>query len=285
MVNQLYHTWVRQIQQLRPRERITRVRNMVYLMLGMLESKSVALSKVAVKIPGPAQTLSIARRLRRFVDNEQVDVEEWYQPVALDWLAWQGASTGLIRLIIDSTKIGHGYQLLMIALAFRRRAIPMAWLWLKHKKGKGRASVAQHLELLQKVHDLLPNHLPVLLLGDAEFGLGDVLRQLEEWGWQYVLRQRRSSHVQEQDQGPWQDLSEILTKPGQWRWLPNVQLIKNNAAPSHLLAYWQPGEEESWLLATNLTDPHQALRLYRHRAWIEMDCSQRINSVLADPGH
>ncbi len=269
MVNQLYHTWIRGIQQLRPGERITRIRNLVLLMLGMLDSKSVALSKVAVRIPGEAKTQSTTRRLWRFVNNAKVNVAEWYQPVALDWLARQGASTGMIRLIIDSTKIGHGYQLLMIALAFRRRAIPIAWLWLKHKKGKGRAKVAEHLELLQRVHALLPTHLPVLLVGDSEFGLGDVLRQLDAWGWQYVLRQRSSSHLQEKDQESWQDLCSLLTKPGQWRWLPNVRLIKNNPVASNLLAYWQPGEQEPWLLATNLNDPHRALRLYRRREWIE----------------
>jgi hypothetical protein len=269
MVNQLYHTWIRRIQQLRAGERITRIRNLVGLMLGMLESKSVALSKIAVQIPGQAQTLSIDRRLRRFLDNEAVDAEKWYQPVALDWLAMQGASTGMIRLIIDSTKIGHGYQLLMMALAFRRRAIPIAWLWLKHKKGKGRAKLTEPLELLEKIHDLIPNHLPVLLLGDAEFGLAAILRQLEEWGWQYVLRQRGYSNVQEQEQGPCYNLREVLTKAGQWRWLPNVQLTKDDPARSNLLAYWQPGEEEPWLLATNLDDPHRALRLYRRRVWIE----------------
>jgi hypothetical protein len=269
MINRMYHTWIRRIQQLRPGERITRIRNLVWLMLGLLESKNVALSKIAVKIPGRAKTLSIDRRLRRFLDNEKIHVEEWYQPVALEWLAAQGASTGLIRLIIDSTKIGHGYQLLMIALAFRRRAIPIAWIWLKHKKGKGRAKLSEHLELLQKVHELIPNNLPVLLVGDAEFGLAAILRQLDEWGWLYVLRQRGYSNIQEQEKGPWNNLREILTNAGQWRWLPNVQLTKDDPAPSNLLAYWQLGEEEPWLLATNLDDPHRALRLYRRREWIE----------------
>ncbi len=129
--------------------------------------------------------------------------------------------------------------------------------------------MSEHLALLQKVHDLIPNNLPVLLLGDAEFGLAAILRQLDEWGWLYVLRQRGYSNIQEEEQGPWENLRELLTKAGQWRWLPNVHLTKDDPAPSHLLAYWQPGEAEPWLLATNLDDPHRALRLYRRREWIE----------------
>jgi hypothetical protein len=52
--NQLYHNWMAQILQLRPGERITRVRNLVWVMIGIFASKSVHLSKVAMKIPGVA---------------------------------------------------------------------------------------------------------------------------------------------------------------------------------------------------------------------------------------
>lgn len=36
-----------------------------------------------------------------------------------------------------------------------------------------------------------------------------------------------------------------------------------------MLAYWQPGEKEPWLLATNLPDLQIALRFYKRRMWIE----------------
>ena len=36
-------------------------------------------------------------------------------------------SVGEIRLIADGTKVGFNHQLLMIAIAYRRRALPIAW--------------------------------------------------------------------------------------------------------------------------------------------------------------
>jgi hypothetical protein len=107
------------------------------MMIGMFQSKSVYLSKIAVKVPGKAKTLSIDRRFRRFVNNDAVDVREWYQPVAQAWLNWQGLSSGQIRLIVDGTKIGFSHQLLIVALAFRRRAVPIAWCWTKKENGTG----------------------------------------------------------------------------------------------------------------------------------------------------
>jgi hypothetical protein len=53
--NQLHHTWLQRIRQLRPDERVTRLRNFAWLLTGIYQSHSVHLSKIAGKIPGPAK--------------------------------------------------------------------------------------------------------------------------------------------------------------------------------------------------------------------------------------
>ena len=47
--NRLYHTWFERIRQLRPDERITRLRNLTWLMVGIYQSRSVHLSDIAGK--------------------------------------------------------------------------------------------------------------------------------------------------------------------------------------------------------------------------------------------
>jgi hypothetical protein len=73
-INQLYHNWLIQITQLRPGERITRIRNLAWLMVGIFESKSVLLNEVAMKIPGVANLLSVTRRMSCFLDNPAIRV-------------------------------------------------------------------------------------------------------------------------------------------------------------------------------------------------------------------
>lgn len=80
-INHLYHNWFEQIKQLRPGERVTRLRNFAWLLVGICSSKSVHLSKVALKIPGAAKSLSITRRLSRFLDNPAIRVRDWYAPL------------------------------------------------------------------------------------------------------------------------------------------------------------------------------------------------------------
>lgn len=58
-INQLYDTWMRRICELRPGQRITQVCYFVWLMIGIYQSRSVHLSKIAGKIPGPAKLVII----------------------------------------------------------------------------------------------------------------------------------------------------------------------------------------------------------------------------------
>jgi hypothetical protein len=119
-INSLYHTWIQQICGLRPGQRITQVRNMVWLIIGIYQSRSVHLSKVAGKIPGAAKLLSSTRRLSRLLDNPAILVREWYRPIAQQWLKHKLGMRS-VQLILDGTKIGSGHQLLMVGLAYRKR--------------------------------------------------------------------------------------------------------------------------------------------------------------------
>ncbi len=67
--NRLYPTCFEQIAQLRPNEWGTRLRNLAWLMVGILKGRSVHLGQVAKEIPGPAKDPSLARRLGRFPTN------------------------------------------------------------------------------------------------------------------------------------------------------------------------------------------------------------------------
>jgi hypothetical protein len=88
------------------------------------------------------------------LDNPAIRVREWYEPIARQWLQAQFRNLGEIRLMVDGTKVGFGHQLLIICLAYRKRAIPIAWTWVKHVRGHSTA--AKQLALLAYVRKLLP---------------------------------------------------------------------------------------------------------------------------------
>jgi hypothetical protein len=265
--NQLYDTWNRRILELRPGQRITQIRIFVWLIVGIYQSRSVCLSRIAGKIPGRAKMLSNTRRLSRLLSNPAIRVREWYKPIASEWLMMQFRNLGEIRLIIDGTKIGFGHQLLIVCLAYRKRAIPIAWTWVKHVKGH--SSAWKQLALLSYVRKLIPSGAAVFLVGDCEFGSVEVLSQLERWHWFYVLRQKGDTLVWIDEKTGFQPFDSYAQKPGQSIWLGNGYLTAKEIHPVNLLVHWGIGEKEPWCLATNLPDLKMALQFYQRRMWIE----------------
>lgn len=266
-INKTYRTWIQRICELRPKQRKTQVQNFVWLVVGIFHSRSVSLSKIAGKVMSTAKNVSTVRRLSRFLASRAVDVRSWYRPIAKAWLLSQFQQVGEIRLIVDGTKIGFGHQLLMVSLAYRRRAVPIAWSWVRHVRGH--SSSQQQISLLKHLESLLPKNAPVFLVGDSEFGSMAVLQQLKQWRWFFVLRQKGNTGLWFNEQTGWQRMDTLVQQAGQSTWCLNSYLTQSEIHPISALIHWQVGEKEPWCLATNLPDASLTLRYYRRRMWIE----------------
>ena len=266
-INETYRTWIQRICELRPKQRKTQVQNFVWFLVGIFHSHSVSLSKIAGKVISTAKNVSTVRRLSRFLASPAVDVRSWYRSTAIAWLKSQLNQVGEIRLIVDGTKVGFGHQLLMVSLAYRRRAIPIVWSWVHHVRGHSPAT--KQICLLKYVRSLIPSNMPIFLVGDSEFGSIAVLQQLEQWHWFFVLRQKGNTGVWLEERTGWQRSESLVQKAGQSAWCPNAYLTQTEIHPVSVLIYWQTGEKEPWCLATNLPDASLTLRYYRKRMWIE----------------
>ena len=209
--------------------------------MGILQSKSIYLNQ----IPGSAKKFSNERRLSRLLGNAKIRVRDWYKPIAIKVLMTISEKVKEIRLVVDGSKIGFSCQLLMVAVAYRRRTIPIAWTWTRIKRGH--SSAQKQLALLAYVKTLLPTQVPVRLVGDSEFGSVAIIETLDIWKWKYVLRQKSSHLVQLHKRKTWRPFGDFIVKPGQRLWLGKALLTKSHAYKVNLVAYWKNGEEEPWL--------------------------------------
>jgi hypothetical protein len=249
-INHLHLTLRRLLLQLRPGERVTRIRNWSRLLVGLFLSRSVHLSKIASKIPTTTTTTeatlpSATRRLSRLLDNAAIRVRDWYEPIARSLLERAAKGGGEIRLIVDGSKVGFKHRLLMVGLAYRGRAIPIAWSWVRSEKGH--SSSYKQRALLGYVKRLMPDEARVLVVGDSEFGAITTLKQLEEWGFYYVMRQK-SSHLlvcsRHHHHQQWRPLGELIERRGEKVWLEGALLSRLHAHQTNLLLYWKKGEKE-----------------------------------------
>ena len=214
--------------------------NLAWLMSGILLSNSVHTSRIANKIPGKAKRVSRTRRLSRFLNNIHFRPRTLYEPIARQLL--QAASgRGLVRLIIDSTQVAGSHQLMMVALAFRRRALPIAWSWVRYPKGH--TSTRHQKALLSYVHDLMPQDAKVILTGDSEFG--GLQPVLDLWKWHFALRQKGNYLFQENRSLLWQKINTVDIKRGKTIWFTDCLLTKTGQYPVNLLLYWHKNEKRT----------------------------------------
>jgi hypothetical protein len=166
-IKSLYHTWNLRIRQMQPAEMKPRIRNFNWLIVGIHQSRSVCLSRIAGKIPGEAKLLSSVQRLSRFLANPMVNVRNWYEPIARSRLEMQAKNLQQVRLIVDGTKVGFTHQLLIVDLAYRKRSIPIALTWVRQVRGH--STPDSQLALLAYVRSLLPGGIAVLLVGGLRY--------------------------------------------------------------------------------------------------------------------
>ncbi len=265
--HRLYDIWIVRIRELLPSERVTRQRNLVWMIIGMYLGQSVHLSQIACKLPFRTKLTSITHRFRRFLDNPAFQPRRWYRAVARPLLTL-AASSGIVRLIVDASKVSASHQLLMVALAYRKRALPIAWTWVKG--ARGHSTTAKQLALLRYVHTLVPTGVPVLILGDCEFGAVAVARQVACWHWHYVLRQQGNTQVCVSSTAlALHDFAALVTRRNVIVWHAQAIFTIRHLYHASLLGYWKTGEHAPWLLMTNLPTARAALRAYRRRMWIE----------------
>ncbi len=77
----LYDTWRKQSHQLTSGHCESRLKSMLWLIVGMFLVNSVHLTKIGGKLPLRTQKLSLDKRLRRFLSNCAVRPREWYHSV------------------------------------------------------------------------------------------------------------------------------------------------------------------------------------------------------------
>ena len=263
---QLYHKTVNQLCQWLPDERITRLRNMALLLVGLQLGRRIHLSQIVNQWPGVVGKLpSLVNRLGRFLRNPRVEVRRWYEPLAKHLInQFKGQA---LRLIIDCTKVGFNFRMLNISIAYKKRALPL--VWSIHRGRKGHVGYKAQLELLEYLVELIGDEAEVWLLGDAGFESVHLFNWLTQHNWHFVLRHPGKNKVRWPGQ-PWVKLSAIPVQPGETRSIGWVELTAKHAAgPYWLTIHWATGEAEPWFLLSDCTDDRTLIRLYAIRMWTE----------------
>ena len=234
------------------------------MVAGIVQSKHSHLEKIARKIPEKTQVESRVMNLRRFIANEKITAEIFFLPFITALIAALAESGGL-TIAMDGSVTGNGCITLMVSVIYRKRAVPIAWITVKGKKGH--LPEETHLALLAKVEPLFPKECHVVFLGDGEFDGVGLQQAIIDANWEYVCRTAKNRIII--DDGDEFALHELHLTPGESIDMPDVGFTRADFGPVSVIAWWQEEYEDPIYLVTNMECLVEAVNWYRFRFRIE----------------
>ena len=173
---ELYRNLTIQLRARLPTASVAQVRNQALMSLALAYSPNCHLATLANQLPIPGQRDNLVQRIRRWLDSQAVAQHRCYQPLVRHLFAhWPGAE---VNLVMDRTDLERRWSILMLAVAFRHRTLPLAWRLLPF----GATDADTQMALLSQVQPCLPDthQMRITLYDDCEFRAVEVQRYCQE---------------------------------------------------------------------------------------------------------
>jgi len=245
--------------------------------VGMVLARSCALTAVsaflALGLDRKANT--VRQQLREFCyeakakrggPRQEVNVERCFAPL-LAWVlsGWEGNQ---LALALDATTLGQRFVVLVVSVLYRGCAIPVAWTVLPATEKH--AWRGEWLRMLRQVRAAVPRRFFVIVLADRGLSARWLFQRLVRLGWHPLLRINTGGTFRPAASGRYQPLRSLVPQPGaQWVGAGTAFQGPRRRLNCTLLARWDAGYADPWLLLTELAPSAGEACWYGLRAWIE----------------
>ena len=251
--------------------------------------------RLAAVAPSPgAKAVSRRRRWERLLSNRRLRPREATGLLARSLLPSLGSGTAgrKVVLVLDETPGGVKGRLrcMKLSAAYRKRVVPVAFeCYEPHDPPLPMPRLLWRL--LRRAARSLPG-CEVTLLADRGLSWPSVLDCCRTLGWHYVLRLQRDARVRPPD-GTERRAWELARFRGS-RWYGEGVAVFKKAGwrQANVVATWEKGCKERWLLVTDLPATFMRCRNYCRRCWCEQshrdEKSHGFNwqlSRVRDPDH
>lgn len=244
---------------------------------GMVLARSCALTAVSTLLAAVLHRKenTVRQQLREGVyeaaakrgrQRQELNVRACFVPL-LRWVlaSWQGTQ---LALALDATTLGDRFVVLAISVVYRGCAIPVSWVVLP--AGQRRAWRGEWLRLLRELRPAVPRGWTVLVLADRGLYAPWLFRRIVRLGWHPFLRVNVGGTFRPACGRAFQPFRALVPQPGT-AWCGTGIAFKTKTArlPCTLLARWEAGYTDPWLILTDLAPEGSDACWYGLRAWIE----------------
>jgi hypothetical protein len=208
------------------------------------------------------------RGAKQGVKRRSLDVRSCF-PALLRWVvAWSPPTCRQLALAMDASTLGQRFTILTISVVVRGCAIPVAW----HIVEATRAGAWRpHWEaLFAQLQDSVPADWTVIVAADRGLYAKWLFQAIQRLGWHPFLRINRQGQYCPAGATAFRPLNQAVGRVGQ-RWAGPVTCFatKPRQLVCTLLARWERGYTDPWLIVTDLPAAMADVAWYGLRAWIE----------------
>jgi hypothetical protein len=173
-----------------------------------------------------------------------------------------------LALALDATTLGDRFVVLAVSIVSRGGAIPVAWPVLR--AGDKHGWRAEWLRMLRQLRPAIPRHLTVIVLADRGLYARWLFRRIVRLGWHPFLRVNLGGTFRPEGQDASRPLRSFVPTPGTaWAGRGTAFKGRRRQVPCTLLARWEEGYADPWLILTDLPPEAADAGWYGLRAWIE----------------
>jgi hypothetical protein len=246
----------------------TRVRSFASGVLGVLHAAALGVHAIG---RGLADAMGLTpkhtiKQVDRLLSNSGVNVWEWFT----HWVRFVVAARQDLLVAFDWTEFDDDDHatIAMYLVTSHGRATPLLWKTVQKSALKNRRNDYE-AEVIERLHEILPETVNVTLLADRGFGDQKLFAYLEMLGWSYAIRFRQIIKVTHK--GRTMPAGEWVPIGGHAKMLRGVLITADKTSIPAVVLKHQKGMKEPWCLATNRIDINAAgvVKLYSRRFSIE----------------
>jgi hypothetical protein len=240
------------------------VTNWIWIIVGVLQSQSSNLSKIANCLTMETKAESRVTLIRRWLMNPHVKAWMFYKKILEHVLS--GWSEVEAVIILDGVLVfGGRWQIFRVSLRHGCRAIPLAWTVVE---GEGLVKVAKLKDMLERVQKFLKKYVKrVTFLADAGFRDCDWAQLCLQLGWNYAIRVACNTYIMLPDGTS--DRLDHWVPVNCNRYFQNVLLTRKAKLQTNVSVTWTTDPKDEPEMIAIITDQIACLREYGLRMSIE----------------
>jgi hypothetical protein len=269
------YDWEQRVASFFPALPATRRAWLALVSFGIVLAQSALLNRVVLRLAVALGSTfnTVRQRLRKLYrpqrDATGQDCSFSYTACFGPLLRWvtAGFSDRRLALALDPTNLGDRFTILTVSVVFCGCAVPVAW---HVQRGDATGSWNDHWKrLLGTLQQALGDGWQVLVLSDRGLQSKELFDAIVDLKWHPLMRVKKGGHFRPEGWRKSQALSQLVTQVGR-RWSGRgVAWPGSSRLTCTLLACWEEGHEEPWLILTDLTVGSASALWYAWRSWIE----------------